>query len=351
MKIAVLLPNWVGDLAMSTPAIRALREKFPDATLIGVIRPYLVELLNGTPWFDSLIPAEHRDWFGKRGFWETVGSLRSLKLDKIVSLRSKFRGALMSACSGAGERIGHGTQWFSFPYTRKSVSVVDEKGRQINSAVDNYLRTVSLLDCDVSRPQLELATTPADEALTEKVWRRLQLPSAQNVIMLNAGAAQGESKLWPLEKFASLAQRCVDSWGVSVLVNCGPKEREQAREIARLADRPEVSTLADEETLPFGLLKGMLRRVRMLVTTDSGPRHLAACMGTPVVTIFGPMDPRTCHNYNPCEAIVKLNLDCMPCGKYICPLGHRRCMLDLGVEQVFAASQSLWNETTLRRSA
>ena len=352
MKIAVLLPNWVGDLAMATPAVRALRQQFPEATLVGVLKPYLLDVLNGSTWFDTLIPADHQRWLGPRGFWQTAAALRSLKLDTVVSLRGTLRGALMSAVSGANSRIGYGRQWFSTAYSQKYAPPVDAKGNQSCSAVDLYLQTVGLLGCETSQLDLELATTSTDETLTEQVWRRLKLPSAQNVVMFNAGAAQGAAKLWPIEKFAALAQQCVDTWGVNVLVNCGPKEKEQAREIVRLAERAtKVVSLADEERLPFGLLKGLLRRVRMLITTDSGPRHLAAGLRTPVVAIFGPVDPRICHNYNPHEKIVRLNLDCMPCGKYRCPLGHRRCMVDLGVEQVFAAAQGLWLESGIRRSA
>jgi heptosyltransferase-2 len=351
MKIAVLLPNWVGDLAMATPAIRALRGNFPEATLVGIAKPYLLDLLNGSPWFDTLIPAEHQRWLGPRGFWQTVAALRSLKLETVVSLRGTLRGALMSYASGAKTRVGYGQQSFSRAYTHRYLPTLDAAGKQAESAVDIYLQTAGLLGSETSNTQLELTATPNDEALTERVWRRLQLPSAQNVVMFNAGAAQGAAKLWPLEKFAQLAQQCVDTWGVHVLVNCGPKEKEQAKEIVQLANRPRVVSLADEEQLPFGLLKGLLRRVRLLVTTDSGPRHLAAAVGTPTVAIFGPVDPRICHNYNPCEEVVRLNLDCMPCGKYSCPLGHRRCMVDLGVEQVFAAAQRLWERSSIKRSA
>ena len=64
MNLAVLLPNWVGDLAMATPAVRALRERFPKATIVGVLKPYLMDVLGGNPWFDELVPCNHQKWFG-----------------------------------------------------------------------------------------------------------------------------------------------------------------------------------------------------------------------------------------------------------------------------------------------
>jgi heptosyltransferase-2 len=340
--IAVLLPNWVGDLAMATPALRALRGKFPQSKIVGVLKPYLADVLGGNPWLDELVLCNHQRWFGERAFWPTVGKLRGQRLDAIVSFRGTMRGTLMALASGAKQRVGYGHQLFAATYHRRYRPKVDVNRRQIESAVDVYLQTVAQLGCDVQAKLLELQTTPADEALTDAVWQRLNLPDGDRVVMLNSGSAQGSAKSWPAENAANLARQMVDRWGATVLINCGPQERESARHIVSLANRPAVKSLADEEKLPFGLLKGLLRRVRLLVSTDSGPRHLAAAVGTPVVAVFGAMDPRLSHNHHPFETIVKLNLDCMPCNDYNCPLGHLRCMRDLSAEQVLAAAEGYW---------
>jgi heptosyltransferase-2 len=122
-----------------------------------------------------------------------------------------------------------------------------------------------------------------------------------------------------------------------VLVNCGPKERDSAREIVALAADRRVVSLAEERDLPIGLTKACIRRARLLVTTDSGPRYLGIAFERPVVTLFGPTDPRMVETHYERETCLSLGLDCQPCMKRVCPLGHHRCMRDLTVDRVYAA--------------
>jgi heptosyltransferase II len=121
-----------------------------------------------------------------------------------------------------------------------------------------------------------------------------------------------------------------------VLVFCGPKEREIARDVVRLADSPRVFSMADQP-LDLGTAKACLRRTRLMVSTDSGPRHVAAAFGKPLVTMLGPMLPVWSENPTQRARNLVLDLDCIGCHKRACPLGHHRCMRDLSVEMVFAA--------------
>jgi heptosyltransferase-2 len=121
-----------------------------------------------------------------------------------------------------------------------------------------------------------------------------------------------------------------------VLVICGPRERELAREIVHNARHPRVQGLT-EEPLSIGLSKACVRRSRLLVTTDSGPRHFAAAFGVPVVTLFGPTDQAWSENHHPQAINLQLNLDCSPCQQRRCPLRHHRCMLDLSIDEVYRA--------------
>ena len=171
----------------------------------------------------------------------------------------------------------------------------------------------------------------------DAVWQRLQLPSGDRVVVLNSGGAYGAAKQWPAEHFAELARRIVKGGELSVLVNCGPAERVIAREIAANANDPRVVSLADVEQLPVGLTKACLRRSRLLVTTDSGPRFFGIAFGRPVVTIFGPTDPIRTETYYDAETCVSLSLDCQPCMARTCPLVHHRCMRELSVDVVYEA--------------
>jgi heptosyltransferase-2 len=218
-------------------------------------------------------------------------------------------------------------------------------------AIDTYLRLAAAMGCSQLSPRLELATTSADEQLADAVWGRLGLPAGREVLVLNTGGAYGLAKRWPAEHFAALAQRVVAQWGFSVLVNCGPMEREAAREIAFRANDRRVASLADERELPIGLTKACIRRARMLVTTDSGPRYLGIAFGLPVVTLFGPTDPRLVETHYAREACLALALECQPCMERVCPLGHHRCMRELTVDAVFAAVEKLMSAPAVEHAA
>jgi heptosyltransferase-2 len=204
------------------------------------------------------------------------------------------------------------------------------------SSVDGYLRLVDAIGFTPHSRQLQLATRPDDEAAADAIWRRLALPSPHDVLLLNVGGAYGAAKRWPAEYCVSLALRAAKECGLTTLVLCGPREREAAAAIEAAAGHHQVRSLARED-VSFGATKAIIRRSRLMVTTDSGPRHIAAALGTPTVVLFGPMDPRLSRNYQRHSIELRVHLDCSPCGRRVCPLGHHKCMRDLTVDRVLHA--------------
>ena len=186
---------------------------------------------------------------------------------------------------------------------------------------------------------MELSTTRDDEAAAERVWDKLGLTNASRVVLLNTGSAANASKSWPIDYFATVAKRIVEDPDVAVLINCGPKERDSAAEMENMVAHPRVTSLAREEDLPIGLSKACIRRSDLVVTTDSGPRHIAAALGTPAVSIFGATDPSWTLTYNPAEVNLQHDIECAPCWKKKCPLGHHRCMTELTPERVYDVVQ------------
>lgn len=201
--------------------------------------------------------------------------------------------------------------------------------------VDTYLALAEVLGCPPESPRLELATTETEERSADAVFQRLGLRDDGRVITLNSSGAYGGSKLWPVEYFAALARQVVDELDHDVLVTCGPKEREIAREVVRLAASPRVVSMA-EQPLDLGTAKACIRRARLMVSTDSGPRHVAAALGKPVVTLFGPMLPIWSENPTQRAVNLMLDLDCVGCHKRVCPEGHHKCMRGLRVDMVYA---------------
>jgi heptosyltransferase-2 len=347
MNIAVFLPNWVGDAVMATPAVRALRDRYRGARLIGVVKPYVADVFDGCDWFDALIRVRGRRW------QETTAAvalrLRRVGVDLAVLFPNSFRSALMAWLGGCKRRIGYSRNARAALLTDALAPLYGEDGRLKPSPVlDAYNRLAEAAGCPSPGRRMELFTTPAEEEAADRVWRTAGLDHYAEVICLNPGGAFGSAKHWPSAYFAALARDLAVRRGAGVLVLCGPGERESARAIAAGAGHPAVHAVADHAAsdrpdgppLSLGLTKACVRRTALLVTTDSGPRHFAAAFGRPVVTLFGPTFIDWTETYHPRAVHLQQKVDCGPCQRRVCPLDHR-CMTRLLPDAVLAAAERL----------
>ncbi len=337
--VAVFLPNWIGDAAMATPALRSLAASRSDrGHLIGILRPYIREVLAGTEWLDEFIEYEPN----RAGRRRLTATLRARSIDTALLLTNSFSTAWIAWRGGIRRRIGYrgdGRAWLlTDPLTR-----VRHRGRRLpRSAVDDYLDLVRVLGIVPDTPRLELHVTPEERQRGAAIWSQLGL-GTRPVIAFHPGAAYGSAKCWPPDAFARLADQLVEQLDTDILVLCGPGERDIARTIERSASTDHIVSLA-EAGLSIGQTKALLQQCRMLVTTDSGPRHLAAGLGIPTVALFGSTDPRWSGNYHPLERRLEIELDCRPCGRRACPLQHHRCMTELHPELVADAVAAWWQE-------
>jgi heptosyltransferase II len=335
MNIAIFLPNWIGDAVMATPAIRALRAHFAPARCIAVCRPYVVDVVAGSPWFDAHHFLQRKGPWSHR--WPAVAwQLRREKIDLAVLLPNSFRTGLVAWLAGCKRRVGFKRYGRGALLTDRLEPLRDVGGKfKPCPIIDDYNRLAELAGCPAPGHRMELFTTPSDEAAADAVWRKFGFEKRDDVICLNPGAAFGAAKFWPADAFARLAQDLVDTRRVKVLVLCGPNEREQARSIAALAKRSRVFSLADE-ALSLGLTKALIRRCAMLVTTDSGPRHFAAAFDRPVVSLFGPTYIEWTRTYFAKEIHLQKEVPCGPCQLRVCPTDHA-CMKLLTPQEVLDA--------------
>ncbi|WP_010582208.1 lipopolysaccharide heptosyltransferase II [Schlesneria paludicola] len=343
MKLAIFLPNWIGDAAMATPALRAVRNQFPDAEIVGVMRPYVSDVLAGTDLLDRTLFYHPRGRDRSQRGLSFIRALRAERFDVALLLPNSLRTGWLAWLSGARRRIGFARDLRSLLLTD---GVVPKSKSIPNPVLDEYLRLASVLGCSNDSRQIELAVRPQDQDQFDGIWSRLNQSRSdhderpqhrhRSFVCLNTGGAFGAAKNWPREYFAELARRIVTQLDQRVLVACGPSERDDARWIAETADHPAVFSLADE-VLSIGLTKAAVSSADLLVTTDSGPRHFAAAFGTPVVTLFGPTHIEWSETNYEFGEHLQLKLDCGPCQQRECPLKHHRCLRDLSVDHVFAA--------------
>lgn len=395
----VILPTWVGDFVMATPALRAIRERFAAAQITFLLEANLLDLARGGPWMDECVAWPGR---GKRTLFAgeyraLVRRLRERRFDCAVLLSNSFRSAMFARLIGARRRVGYdrdGRGWLltdrvKVPNRRGAAEGRDRRefaslrtttpvrmgthvpGRPSKYApiplVEYYADLAESLGCRRPGDAMELFTTPDCE---ESVARRLEkerdqgvgsagsasaelgvstlprpLPGREGgdderpVVALSPGAKFGASKCWSPQRFAEAADRLIDECGAEVIITCGPGEEPIARAIAgAMKRRGHVLT---DPLLTLGELKSLIRRCDLLIANDAGPRHIAKAFGVPVVTVFGPTHPDwTATNY-PGERVVRVDVDCGPCQQRICPLGHHQCMELVSVDMVVAAAGEL----------
>ena len=346
MNAVVFLPNWVGDAVMATPTLRALRETLgADARIVGIMRPQLIELLQGTDWLTESWAFDPRSSDRSLRLGTVTRRMRDAKFDLGLMMSNSLRCAWMCFRAGVRRRIGYAGNCRSafltdrLYWTRTGCGMLPGVGgdRAAIPNVDQYLRLLEPLSCVCPSRKLELRTSKTDRQAAEQIWTELSLSPDNRVIALNGGGAYGPSKLWPEEHLAELAGMIVDRLDHDVLVLCGPNEKDAAQRIVEAADSRRVVSMANQQ-LRWGNVKACIERCRLMVTTDSGPRHIGAALGLPVVTLCGPtittwIENPTVHG----TFLLNHALDCLGCYKRECPLGHHQCMADLKPQTVFDA--------------
>jgi heptosyltransferase-2 len=341
-RIALFLPNWVGDVVMATPAIHALHAAFPDAALIAICRPYVEEVLAGAPWFSEVIPCDKHGPRSQR-LLAVARQLRQHKPEVAILFSNSLRTAIIARLGRAQRVIGYVRYGRSLLLTDRLWHQIDRHGRyQPTPVLDDYNRLVTTLGVPDPGHRMRLFTTTRDEVAAQAVWETNRLDVYSRVVVLNPGGAFGTAKHWPAESFAELARMLTQRLSCGVLVLCGPSERDQARKIVAASRSPHVFSVANQH-LSLGLTKALIRRADLLITTDSGPRHFAAAFDRPVVTLFGPTHIRWTETYFDKALHLQKSVPCGPCQKRVCPFNHHQCMRDLKPSEVFLAAHSLLN--------
>jgi len=325
---------------MATPALRCLRQGFPDAHIDLTLIPYVRKIVEGAPWFDGIVEfsrdGEHK---GAAGHIRYLRELRRNRYDLAVVLPNSFSSALLAFLSGARRRIGYNRGGRGFLLTDR-IPAPREDGKLVPRPMgDYYLNLCEQLGLTVGSKKSQLFVDAGSEERAEKIFARHGLGRGRPVVAICPGAAYGSSKLWLPERFAQVGDRLVRHHECDVVILGGPAEKEIARHIASTA-RSNLANLA-EENGGLDLLKSIMKRCALAITVDSGPRHFAVAFDRPVVVIMGPNDPRyTNCNLDKTIVLRADDLDCIACHKKKCPT-DRECMKRITADMVLEAAKEL----------
>ncbi len=323
-RLLVRAPNWIGDVVLSLPAVRDLRRNFSDARLEVLARGWVADLYRAVPEIDAI-----RESRGHRADVETIRGA----FDAAVLLPNSVGSALAVWRAGSPERWGYATDGRGLLLTRSARVPASVRGR---SQVYYYRAMLAGLGLDVSgAPDASLAC-PAEWS----AWGAARLGDDGPWLGLNPGAAFGTAKRWLPERFAAVAELVSRRTGTKVAIVGGPAERPLAEAIAG-AMRAPVRVLCGETTLPE--LVGVLSHLRLLVTNDSGPMHVAAALGIPLLAVFGSTDWRETAPVGARARLLREPVECAPCLLRECPIDHR-CMRRVTVDRVADAALEMMTE-------
>jgi heptosyltransferase-2 len=324
------LPNWVGDLIMVTPAIRAVRAHWPEARLVAAVRRYGRPVLEGLPTVDEFWDlGRHEERFGF-GLPRYARRLREGRFDAAIFFTNSLTSAFGPALARIPERVGYEGDWRSPLLTRRAPR---EDRRAPVPMPRYYLDLVGSIGVPPAGDHYDVPVLPGDRAEAGRLFASLGITADRPVAALNPGAKFGSSKLWALDRFARIGDRLVAE-GFQVLILCAPGEAGIARAIAEQMRAPVASTHGG--IVPLDTLRGVVERIALLVTTDTGPRHVAAALGVPSVVIMGSTHPEWTAWALEKTRVVRHDVPCGPCHLRRCPLDHT-CMRLVTVDEVWEA--------------
>jgi heptosyltransferase-2 len=346
-NILVTAPNWVGDIVMATPAFRCIRDNFPGAKVTLLLKPYVKGLLEGAPWFDEIVeydPLAKHKHPGK--YLSLIRKLRKEKYDLAFILPNSFSSALMIWLARADRRIGYVRDNRSWMLT-DPIQRPKEKGRFLPAYMgDYYLRLCTSIGCKVGSKNTEVFVSPESKKKIDELFDKYGMADTKPKVLINPGASYGSSKFWTAEGFAETAKLLQKKLDCHVMLVTSPEEKDLAKKIVDAANGSIVNLSQDNISLE--LLKALVEKSSLLITVDSGPRHLAVALNKPVVVVMGPTDPRYTQTKQEIGRVVRTAVDCAPCHLKVCPTDHR-CMTQIKPQKVAEAALELITKPKIRR--
>jgi len=330
LSILVRATNWIGDAIMTLPALRTIRENFPQAKITVLAQPWVADIFSNNPLVDEVILYHKKTHHtGLRGLWRLSRELAAKRFDLAILLQNAFEAALLARLAGIPVVAG-----FNRDARRLLLSHAVTITQEIRARhqVHYYQHLLAELGLKLAENKLYLYLAGSDKDWAEGYSKALPRP----LIGLNPGAAYGPAKRWPAERYGALAKRLVDTFGGTVLVFGTEADRVAAatieQEVGHIEDLTGKTSLARAMAL--------IGCCDVFITNDSGLMHVAAAQDTPLVAIFGSTDAVATGPFSERATVVRKPLDCSPCLKPQCKTGFQ-CMLQIEVDDVYRPAANL----------
>ncbi|HUJ78788.1 MAG TPA: glycosyltransferase family 9 protein [Nitrospiria bacterium] len=336
-RLLLVKPSSFGDIIHTLPVLDAIHRSWPQTAVDWIVKPEWTPLLEGHPMLREVLsfPMSWQAWR------RTVPIVRKRRYDLVLDLQGLLRSGVLTLFTGAPVRIGfaNGREGSPWCYSRRinlpagSVTVSADSPRAPLHAIERYLYLAREAGVSYQGPvRFPLPPWADAERWADRCWDEAGIRPEDRVCVIHP-AARWATKRWPADRFALLADRLTEEQGWRVIFVAGAGDRAQATAVTVLTRRPHLD-LSGRTTIPQ--LAALLRRASLMVTNDSGPMHLAVAVGTPVVALFGPTDPRAVGPYGPGQIVLRKSIDCSSCTRQRC-VRDLACLNAISVEEVYAS--------------
>ncbi len=322
------MPNWIGDLVMATPILNDIRKAFPNAHITAMSRTPLADLLKEDQDIDELFCFSKVSGFGRRSEKkDIIEKLRQGKYDLGILLTHSFSSAWWFWLGNVQRRLGyqgHGRRWL----LTDKLPIPSNLHQQ--HLVVTYKKLLQPLGIPVSetRPRLFLSDKELLKART--LLKQLGIKPGDKLVGINPGAAYGTAKCWLPERFRKVTEKLLQNEEIKMIYFGDQTSMPLVKEICQGLPSPVVN-LAGLTSLPE--LASLIKMCSVLLTNDSGPMHIAAALGTPLVALFGSTSQIVTGPYKTGTVIHK-HVECSPCYHRVCPIDFR-CMKRIEVDEVY----------------
>ena len=334
----------LGDIVLTSPAIRAVRQHFPQARISMLVAKQSADLLTANPHIDEVIPFDRKAGNKDTGeMRRIIRLLRERRFDLAIDFQRKFRTSLLAYLSGAKHRVGY-HQPNGILCT---VRVPDRSNRAVRAgrissspAIDRYFTLLHAIGVEATDRTLELFITDADRAFSHELMATNGIAATRPKIGLFPGAAW-QLREWMPDRFAAIGDRAAQEFDAQVLLFGGPHEERLVEQVADLMTTEAISLAG---TLGLRQLAALIERCDLFLTNDTGPMHIAAAMQTPTVALFGPGDHIRFQPLDPIHTTIRHHVPCNPCKQFTNRCKNNICMKLITVDEVWeAVHQNLSN--------
>ena len=346
MNILIVKLSAIGDVVHTLPSLAALRKLYPESHITWVVEEASSDIIRGHPHLDRVIISRRKRWVENlkklhdikttiadiRSF---VKTLRDRKYDLVIDFHGLFKSSVIVLLSGGKRKLGYDSmQELSGLFLNEKIS--EDMGKH---AVDRYLDFIRYLGTDIDNPDFNIPIEEGNKIRIETLLKANYIDINEPFVAVNP-VAFWDTKLWEDNKFARLCDRITKELKYKVVFT-GSKGHGSIERIRSMMTFPSVN-LEGQTTLRD--LAYLYRLSGLLITTDSGPMHIAAAMNTPTVALFGPTDPSRTGPYGKGHIVVQKEMPCSPC--FLKKCDTKRCMEEITVDEVFEAVEEIINRTS-----